>query len=154
MPKDPSIYDLLAKQNISDLTVENLDKATKNSAIDPSNVEFWSGVITIARAMEESRTFSHGLPIPEMGVVQVETIADGANTTITPTGSEVWLILNVDVDSCSFALKDADGNINPLDFTQIRPQTPLYLSSTMSLYILNASGSGQTPSIAYFKVAL
>lgn len=154
MSNDPSVYDYLAKQNISELTVENLNEMTKVSAIDPSNIEFWSGVITVSRAMEHSRTFGYGLPIPEMGVVQVETIADGSNATITPPGSELWLILNIDVDSCSFALKDADGNINPLDFTQIRPPTPLYLSSTMSLFILNASGSSQTPSIAYFKVAL
>jgi hypothetical protein len=151
---EPSIYDYLSKQTVAELTIANLNSATKLTNLDPVNIEFWQGVITLNRVLQDSRTFPHGLPIPETGTVHIETIADGANVAITPTGTEVWLILNVDLDSCSVGLKDADGNLNPLDLTLARPGTPLYLSSSMSLLFANGSGSQQTPSIAYFKVAL
>jgi len=151
---DPSIYDLLAKQSISDLTVANLNSATKHSAIDPVNIEFWSGVITVARAMEESRTMAHGLPIPESGTVHIETIADSAAATIAPEGTEGWQVLHIHLSGCSAGLVDGSGNVSPYDASLQRPCGSLFLSRHMSLAFSNASGSTQTPSIAYFKVAL
>lgn len=151
---DPSVYDYLAKQNLSDLTVENLHKMAKVSAIDPSNIEFWSGIITVARAIEESRCYANGLPIPETGTVLITSIADGATATITPPLTEIWLIQRIDLDSCSVGLKDADGNLCPVDLTVPYPSGPLYLTNTMSLIFSNASGGAQTPAISYFKVGL
>ena len=156
MSNDPSVYDYLAKQNISELTVENLNEMTKVSAIDPNNIEFWSGVITVSRAMEHSRTFGYGLPIPESGDVLVESIADSASATVGPDiKTEIWQVERIDRDGCSVALIDSDGHLCPLLGSAEEPLTfPLYLTTTLKLAFSNSTGSTQTPAIAYLKVAL
>jgi len=156
MPKRPDIYELLAAQQASATTTTQLNSALKSTYIDRTNVEFWSGVITVARALENSRYGMHGLPIPETGKVHIETIANGESATITPTGTELWRILNIDVDNCSVAFKDEDGNISPFqaDYAIMPSIGGVFLSATMSLVFFNGSGSEQTPSIAYFKVSL
>ena len=156
MPTDPSVYDYLAKQNISELTVENLNTMVKVSSIDPSNLEFWSGVITVSRAMEHSRTFSHGLPIPGTGSTATVTIADGANAPIKPSGTEIYRLINVDFDSCTAALTDGDGNYSIIDTATDGwfNMSPIYLSANLFLTFFNGTGSEQTPTIAFFKVAL
>lgn len=151
----PTIYDLLAKLSVSETTITQLNAATKNTAIDPTNVDFWAGIITVSRAIDESRTYGHGLPIPETGTVHIETIADGANVTITPAGaSEVWYVQNVQLDSCEAAFKDSDGNMSPITVASANSLLPFYLTSKMSIMFNNGTGSEQTPSIAYFKVSL
>ena len=151
----PTIYDLLAKLSVSETTITQLNAATKNTAIDPTNVDFWAGIITVSRALDESRTYGHGLPIPETGTVHIETIDDSGSATITPTGpSEVWYVQNLNLDSCEAALRDADGNISPIIVASTNSLLPFYLSSTMSILFSNTSGSEQTPSISYFKVSL
>lgn len=150
-----TIYDLLTKVKVSEATVTQLNTMTGRTAIDRETVEFWSGVITVARAMGESRTAPHGLPIPETGTVLVSTLADGANTTVGPSSSsEVWLVMNLDMDSCAAAFKDGDGNMSLIAQANIETRLPFYLSSEMHLFLNNGSGSEQTPSIAYFKVSL
>jgi len=155
MPKRPDIYELLAAQQASDTTTTQLNSALKSTYIDKSNVDFWAGVITVARALEDSRTYAHGIVIPETGAVQIETIANGANSTITPTGTEVWRIISIAPDSCSIALKDADGNMSPMfEVDDASTLGGIFLSASMSIIFFNGSGSEQTPSIAYFKVSL
>jgi len=154
---EPSIYDLLTNTKLSSVTQANLDAAAKNTFIDRNNVNYWSGIITVARALQESRTFSHGLPIPESGVVHTETIADGANASVMPTGTEIWQVMGIEIDNCSFTLVDADGNtcdVTPQSSNRLEGLGPLYLSATMGFKIFNGSGSEQTPKIAYFKVSL
>jgi hypothetical protein len=43
---EPSIYDYLAKKNVAELTVEQLNLATKSTNLDPVNIEFWQGSIS------------------------------------------------------------------------------------------------------------
>ena len=154
MSKDPSIYDLLAKQNISELTVENLDKAPKYSSIDPTNLEFWSGVITVSRAMEHSRTFPHGLPIPDSQAIEVLTVADGATGPIKPTGdNEIWRVENIDLDNCVCGFFDGTS-FSALPVSAPYNSPPFYITASVYLAFNNGSGSEQTPSIVYSKVAL
>ena len=152
----PSIYDLLAQQEISELTIANLNKAAKNTAIASKNIDFWSGIITVARALEESRTYAHGLVIPESGAVLGNELADGANETFTPTGTEVWRVQAIDLNGCVAALKDADGNMCLLSASPPNEKNgyPIFLSATMSMFFSNASGSPATPKFAYHKVSL
>lgn len=153
----PSIYDLLAQQDVSDLTVANLNKAAENTAIASRNVEFWSGIITVARALQESRTYAHGLPIPELGAVLGNELADGANETFTPTGTEIWRVQAIDLNGCSGALKDSDGNMCLLTGPSVenpKNSFPIYLSASLSLFFLNSTGSPATPKFAYHKVSL
>jgi hypothetical protein len=155
MSNDPSVYDYLAKQNISELTVENLNTMTSVSSIDKNNLEFWAGVITVSRAMEHSRTFPHGLPIPLQSDVVVTTISDGSSATVGPTGNEVWLVNGIDVDNCLVAFV-GDGGVGPIDGSNLAALTigPIYLTRTLKLTFNNASGSTQTPAVSYHKVAL
>lgn len=153
---DPSVYDYLAKQNISELTVENLNSMTKVSAIDPSNLEFWAGVITVSRALEHSRTFPHGLPIPGTSTIETTTIADGASGYFGPNNNEeIWLLQGISLDNCQAALVNSDdlSLVVPLDISAAF-SNPIYLTKGMWVVFNNASGAPQTPVIAYHKVAL
>lgn len=158
MPTD--IYNLLTGVKIDDATVAQLDTATGRTFVDRESIEFWQGILTLSHVMKAARTYPHGIVIPETGAVHIETIADSANATITPTGTEVWRVQNLDLDSCTASLRDADGNSSPLTFAftggpyDPPPSFPIYLSASMSLLLVNASGAPQTPSIAYHKVSL
>lgn len=150
-----TIYDLLTKSKVSEVTITQLDSATKNTAITADNVDFWSGVITVARALEESRTYGHGLPIPEASAVSSVTVADGASETIKPTGTEVWLVQSINDDECTPFLTDGSA-IMPLvkAGAEAQQQGNLYLTNKLWIGFQNASGSEQTPAVAYHKVGL
>jgi hypothetical protein len=151
----PDIFELLAAQQASSTTITQLNDAVKSTFIDKSNVEFWSGVITVARAMKESREYGGGLPIPETGGMSSVTVADGASETIKPTGTEVWLLQGWNLDNCQAFLTDGSGFITPvLGGDNANIGGPLYLTSKLYLGFQNGSGSEQTPSIAYHKVGL
>lgn len=149
----PSIYDLLANEQIADVSITNLNSAAKSTFVDATNVNFWSGIITLARAVEESRTYGHGLPIPEASACETVTIADTANGTIKPTGTEIWQVVAIDIDNCSAFLYDGTTVIALGSERQKNP-APFYITSTCYLLFDNSSGSEQTPGIAYHKVGL
>ena len=151
---EPSIYDYLAKKNVAELTVEQLNLATKSTNLDPVNIEFWQGIITLHRVLNDSRTFGAGLPIPETGSTATVTIADGANAPIKPAGTEVWLVQGINFDNCTAAFTDGDGNFSIIDTADAPSRPAYYLSANLFLTFFNGSGSEQTPTIAYFKVAL
>jgi len=158
---EPSIYDYLSKYSLSEVTTALLNDSAKSTNIDPVNLKFWQGVITVERILADSRTYPHGLPIPETGAVLIETIANGADATMKPTGTEIWRVENVDQDNCTIEMQDADGNLSPILLTAPAgaPYTftwsvPFYISSTLFLKFSNGSGGEQTPSIAYHKVSL
>jgi hypothetical protein len=149
------IYDLLTGVKIEDTTITELDTATGRTFVDVDNVPFWSKIITVARALKESRTYSGGLPIPETGGMQSVTVADGASETIKPTGSEIWVLQGWNLDNCQAFLTDGSGFITPvLGGDNANIGGALYLTSKLYLGFQNGSGSEQTPSIAYHKVSL
>lgn len=156
---EPKIYDLLASQAVSATTIKQLFDSTKNTYIEERNVEFWAGVITVARALEESRTYAQGnLPIPEQGYIESNTIANGANTSVLPTGTEVWQVIGIENAGCSFVLVDENGTTVDITVDPGAPRLtnigPLYLSAAMGFKIFNSSGDEKTPKFAYFKVSL
>lgn len=152
---DPSIYDKLATQLVSDTTLENFNTITKDTFIDKNNIDFWSGVITVARVLQESRTYAHGLPIPEASAMQTATIGDGASGTIKPTGTEVWEVMTVSLDNCIAFLTDGSGIMTlVLGGDNATHSGPLYLTNKLYIGFQNASGSEQTPGISYHKVGL
>jgi hypothetical protein len=152
MASDVDIYNLLNKVKVSAVTQSQLNEMTSRVAVDKDAIEFWSGVITVARAIGESRTFAHGLPIYDTGKVIGSEIADGATATYTPTGTEVWYVQNIDIQGTVCALRDGDGNLSLLTADTFK--SPLYMSSSMSVFFNNGSGSAKTPTIAYTKVSL
>lgn len=153
MPKRPDIYELLAAQQASDTTTTQLNSALKSTYIDKSNVEFWQGVITVSRALQDSRTYAGGnIPIPETGAVVQVTVADSATGFIKPTSStEVWLVNGIDLDSCTIAFYDGTTAC-PVELEKLQP--PLYITEKLFLAFSNGSGSEQTPSIAYHKMSI
>ena len=150
------IYNLLNKVEISAVKTTQLNDMTSRVAVDKDAVSFLSSMITVARAIGESRTFAHGLPIYETGTVVGSEIADGANATYTPTGSEVWLVMMVDPVGCAVALRDGSGNMCQIAAagSAVANISPLYLTSTMRIFFSNATGGAVTPNFAYLKVSL
>lgn len=155
-----TIYDLLTGVKIDDATIAQLDTATGRTFVDRDSIEFWQGILTLSHVMKAARTYPHGIVIPESGVVHIETIADSADATIKPTGTEVWRVENIDLDNCTVSFEDGEGNESPITFQfggQYQApffEMPLFLSATLFLKFYNGSGAEQTPSIAYQKVSL
>ena len=149
-----SIYELLTGVKIEDATVEQLDTATGRTFVDTQSREFWQGILTLNHVMKAARTYPHGLPIPESGDVHIETIANGASATVGPEKTEIWLVENIDLDSCSVGFIDDAGNISPITRDAQAQWSRFYLTRTLKLAFSNGSGSEQTPSIAYLKVSL
>jgi len=152
----PDIYELLAAQQTASTTVTQLNAATKSTYIDKSNVEFWSGMITIARALQESRTYAHGLPIPETSGISVISVADGGTEKFGDTlgDTEIYRVENIDLDNCSVGFFDG-ASVNPITPIANGPiRTPLYVTKLAYLVFSNVSGSGQTPSVTFSKVSL
>ena len=152
MTSNVEIYNLLNKVKVSAVKTTQLNEMTSRTAIDKDAIEFWSGVITVARAISESRTFAHGLPIYESGTVISQEIADSASAIYTPPGSEVWQIMNIDLQGCVAALSDG-SNSSQITASTFKAGT-LFLSSTMAIQFVNSTGSPSTPTIAYLKVSL
>ena len=146
------IYNLLNKVEISAVKTTQLNDMTSRVAVDKDAVSFWSSMITVARAIGESRTFAHGLPIYETGTIIATELADGASALYTPSGSEVWQVMNIDLQDCSAMLSDG-SNASQLTASTFKAGT-LFLSSTMSIGFTNSSGSAKTPTVAYLKVSL
>ena len=152
----PDIYELLAAQQVSSTTIEQLNSAAKSTYIDKSNLDFWSGIITIARALQESRTYAHGLPIPETAGVSVITVADGGQEKFGDDlgSTEIYRVENIDLDGCSVGFFDG-ANVNPITpLTGNLCQCPLFVTKNAYLVFSNASGSSQTPSVTFSKVSL
>ena len=149
-----TIYDLLTGVKIDDATVAQLDSATGRTFVDKESIEFWQGILTLSHVMKAARTYPHGLVIPETGAVEIATIADGASATIKPSGTEIWRVESVDMDGCSMAFMDADGNISPISAETSQGSLPFMLTLDLFLAFSNATGSEQTPSIAFHKVSL
>jgi hypothetical protein len=154
----PDIFDYLAKQTVTGTTQENLHNSVKDTNVDRTNVRAWQDAIMIAKAIEDSRTFARGLPIYDTGKVVSAALADGANITHTPSGTEVWKLQALETDSCTVAIRDADGLMVQLNFdagagTTVPPSS-IYLCASQSLFITNPTGSSKTPAFSYIKVSL
>lgn len=156
MAHSPDIYNLLTGVKIDDATITDLDSATKESFINKDNAEFWRGPIFVSKVIEAGRTYPHGLPVPNASGVAVVTIEDSATGIIQPTGSEIWLVEAIDTDNTAIALTDGSNFVNFASDSEYisRTRNPIYLTKTLFFFFNNASGSQQTPSIAYHKVGL
>ena len=157
MASNVEIWNLLNKVKLSAVTQSQLNEMTSRVAVDPDAIEFWSGMITVARAIGESRTFAHGLPIYDTGAVLGNELADGANETFTPTGTEIWRVQAIDLNGCTAAIRDGSGNMCLLTGPSVenpKNSFPIFLSASMSLFFNNGSGSPATPKFAYQKVSL
>ena len=97
MRQEPDIYGYLATSKVSDVTSVQINSSSKNSFVAKKNIDFWKGPITVHRIVEASRTYPHGLPIPELSAVSSESVAAEALTTIQPPSTEIWEIMAIAV---------------------------------------------------------
>jgi hypothetical protein len=152
---EPSIYDQLAKESLSDLTITQLNSGASVTAVDAATLNYWRGPITLHRIAGSSRTYPHGLPIPEASAVESVTVADSAVGTIKPQGSEIWLIQALSSDAeVSLALFDGTSSVLLFAGTAFIPTQPVYLTPTLYLSIANGSGGSADVNLAYHKVSL
>lgn len=154
MVQQPDIYDLLSKQLVSELTQAMLDSSTKSGAIDRESVPFWGGPITLARVLEATRTYAHGLPIPESSLSVSTALPSGEALTIRPTGTQVWGVKGISAETGantgSCVLYWFDGNIRtPISTTSTSTTaaslmtaatpSPLVITNSGYLIVLNAT---------------
>lgn len=148
---DPTIYDYLAKYKVSELTVELLDDATKNTALTPGNLEFWRGIIAVSRVLSDSRTYAHGLPAPQSGVVWNEELAPAAFTLARPSAaSEIWRVEHIDADGSTVSLTDGAKSV---ELGSAAGNHTFYVTNTLYLNFNNGTGGPVTPAVAYSKVS-
>ena len=155
MPTAPDVYDRLKTTKLEDLTVEQLNQSIKASYINKDQVSLWSQAITLDRSLDSGRTYPHSLPIPELSAIQSETIADGAQATFKPAGTEIFRIQCID-SSANVVISLFDGTSNCQLMSGSDPVTfgNLFLTPTLYLVMTNGSGSSATTTIAYHKVGL
>ena len=169
---DASIYDQLAKESFSDLTITQLNAGTSVTAVDQATINYWKGPLTLSRVLEASRTYAGGtLPIPESGAIYVIPVAAGDTLTIQPSGSEIWRIQAIwcvstggDADML-LALTDGSAQV-PFDQATITtagtflqwattPGSPPEISNSLYLSVTETGSSNPfTMHIAYFKMGL
>ena len=173
---DPSIYDQLAKESLSDLTVTQLNAGSSVTAVDQANIDFWRGPITLARILQSSRTYAWGIPIPEAGGIETVTVSAGDSGLLRPTGTEVWMIQGISgtggggtgvgsvfwFDGTTSVVIDSGQNFttagSTFDYSATPPITGAQpLTITNSLYLSFAETGGAydiTFTVAYHKVSL
>lgn len=109
----PTIYDLLAKQGIDEITIAQLNTATSNSAVDEASIDFWKGPIVLQRVLQ-MRCYPWGLPIPERGAIFFEEVGALGIVTIQPPGTEIWEIKAIkgygDGGACTTTMAWEDGS--------------------------------------------
>jgi hypothetical protein len=93
MPES-SIYEQLTGVKVDDASVSQLD-FTKNTFVDKKAVEYWKGVITISKILDASRTYPHGLPVPEASGIEIVTLSAGESGFLRPPGTEIWEIKGI-----------------------------------------------------------
>tara|TARA_R100001086_G_scaffold235288_1_gene158128 strand:- start:162 stop:605 length:444 start_codon:yes stop_codon:yes gene_type:complete len=144
------IYDLLTGVKLEDLTTTQLDTAAGRTFIDRDSNDFWMGVLTLSTMIGKSRTYSHGLVIPESGKAETQTISDGSTADFQPQGTEIWRVQAINFDSCTALLRSGAGAV---DITSI-PSGGLFLTNTQFLTFSNGTGSDKDPVLMILKVSL
>jgi hypothetical protein len=156
MSKD--VYDYLAKDLVSELNITNLDASTSSTAVDRTNVTFWGGPITLARVIEATRTYPHGLPIPEASAIDTMNIDDASSDTLKPTSPGIYQIVSIFTTAdVSLQLTGTGGTtlLGSLPATNVfLPPAPLMITPTLYLQVANASGGSASVTIAYHTVGM
>lgn len=152
---EANLYDYLVTTQISDVEVAQLDNSSKETYVNESNIEFWRGPITISKVVDATRTYPHGLPIPELCAVSTNTIANGAAATVKPTGTEIWRVQSIH-STADMTVSLFDGTTNALLMSGSSPQvfSNLFITPTLYLSIANGSGDAAVCNISYCKVGL
>jgi hypothetical protein len=168
MRKAPDVYDRLKSTQIEGLSITQLNAATKDSFIEQDNVQFWGQAITLDRALESSRTYAHGLPIPEASAIVSQAIDAGNYYDLQPDGTQEFQILALSVtaaggtDVGQVYLTDGSANVlmhagatSTAESSFFPFEAPFTITNTLYLRLLNTSGSNaMTFKVGYNKVSM
>mgnify|MGYP003136136840 CR=1 FL=1 len=168
MPKAPDVYDRLKSTQIEGLSITQLNSATKDSFIEHDNVQFWGQAITLDRALESSRTYAHGLPIPEGSIVDSEVVDAGNYVDISPTGSQEFQILAISVTAAggtdtgqvyltngSTSVLMHAGATSTAESSFFPFEAPFTITKSLYLRLMNTSGSNaMTFKVGYNKLSM
>jgi len=163
----PTIYDLLAKQGIDEITQLQLNTATSNSAVDEKSISFWKGPITLQRVLE-MRCYPHGLPIPELSAISAQPIPAEQSVQWQPSGTELWSLIAIQITAgsgtpvCTVELYDGatscilhSGTTSTAASSFFPWESPLIFDNSVYLQITNTHASDEVVAvIAYHKVGL
>ena len=165
-----TVYDLLAKKDISEVTVEQLDAATSSTRVDRKTVDFWKGPLTIHRVLE-MRTYPWGLPIPEAGDIGSVDVDAAGTGIIQPPGSELWQITGMEgtgqvgsavvdlmwFNGSAFVLMVSAKTLTTggtmIDINE-KVSAPFILSNSLYLAVTATAANNCTIKYAYHKVSL
>jgi hypothetical protein len=154
MEGQPSIYDLLAKKSLSDVTVTDINTAMARTKTDTASFDFWQGVLMLQAAISAGRTYGHGLPIPEASNIETQTVADGGTFQLKPPSPEMYQVVGIFAGATTLSLTDGSGATPvPMDSSG-NLYSPIIITPTLFLNIDNASGGSVSIAIAYHKVSL
>jgi len=165
---EPSIYDQLAKESLSALTVTQLNAGSSVTAIDQATINYWKGPITLARIVESSRTYCHGMPIPEASIAESQAVDPANYVDISPTGSQEFQIVAISVtaaagtDTAQVYLTDGStsvlmhaGATSTAESSFFPFEAPFTITKSLYLRLMNTSGANaMTFKVAYNKVSL
>lgn len=154
----PTIFDLLAKEALSELTISQLNSAASVSNVDMETLEFWAGIEKCAQIVKESRTYGHGLPIPELSSIKSMAIDDGASDTLKPSAPGIYEVVGIQA-STAVSIGVTDGSAityvhNLGSAGMYEPTHALYLTDTLYLIVANNSGGASNVTVAYHQVGL
>lgn len=155
MENQATIYDMLAKKPLSQVTVTDINTAMARTKTDTASIDFWQGVLMLQAALTTGRTYGHGLPIPEASEIKNQAIADSASYDFKPTSPEIWQVVSIGAGATTASLTDgATGSAPiPVDSNGFL-YSPIYITPTMFIRFDNGSGGEVTVAIAYNKVSL
>ena len=167
MAQPATIYEQLTGVKISSATIDQLD-FTKNTFIDANSISWWKGPITISKVIEASRTYPHGLGIPESGTITTEALSASSAISFQPPGTEIWKVLgisiiadagtptiNVFLDSGSATCIMHTGSSSTAPGSFFPFEAPFTISNSLYLTLFNLDGSNDvTAALAYSKVGL
>jgi hypothetical protein len=162
------IFDQLATTKLSAGTCSQLNTGADMTFIDVESVDYWKGIATVWRAIEASRTYPQGLPIPEASVLDSETIAASGYFDFQPTGTEIWRVVSIGVTAAAGTpgvnVFFSDGSTSSLmhsgtsstSASSFFPfEAPFDITNTGYLRITNGDASNAiTCVIGYHKVGL
>ena len=169
MPSHESdIYHMLQGQDIDALTVGNLDSATGRTFINPSNNDFWKGIMHLSHVLKAARCYPYGLPVPEASAISVKACPPSETVTFQPEGTELWKVIGAQITGAagtpivSIELYDGaesvimhKGTFSTSPASLFPFESGFIIDNAMYLQFTNTDGSNAVNvSLAYHKVGL
>ena len=163
-----TIFEQLSKQPLSAVTLESLNTGADMTFVDKASKSYWQGILILSNAVAGSRTYPHGLVIPEQGAIASASIDATATHDFQPPATEIWRVLGLSIVAASGTptanvyLSDGSNVVlmhtgtSSTSGSSFYPfEAPFDITNSLFLTVLNADGSiAQTASIAYQKVGL